>query len=172
MVNYLSKFLQMMVGVCEPLRRLTSVSVAFTWNRSYQEIYERAKSLVKEEKCTKYYNIRKPLYLETDAWGLGLGATLLQARDDLNCGYDEVLGNTMLWPIAFTSKSLSNTEWLYNNIEKEAPRILHGLEKFNHYCFTHEVLVITDNKPLGAIMGKDMATLLQCLQCIILCIHL
>ena len=38
--------------------------------------------------------------------------------------------------------------------------MLHGLEKFHHYCFAYEVHIITDNKPLVAIMGKDVATLL------------
>ena len=43
-----------------------------------------------------------------------------------------------------------------------------GWEKFYHYCFTHEVHVIIDQKPSEATMGKDEVTLPQCLQCIIL----
>ena len=72
--------------MCEPLRRLTSVNVAWTWNRSYQEIYDRGKSVAKEDTCMKYYYVRKPLYLETDISGVGLGPTLLQVRDNLSCG--------------------------------------------------------------------------------------
>ena len=78
----------------------------------------------------KYYNTRKLLYLETDASGVGMGATLPQVRDDLSCRCDEVLDNTMFQPIAFASKSLFNTEQWYNNIEREALGILHGLERF------------------------------------------
>ena len=33
------------------------------------------------------------------------------------------------------------------------------------------LLCMSDNKPLVAIMGKDVATLSKCLQCIILCTH-
>ena len=51
----------------------------------------------------KYYNVRKLLYLENEASGVSLGATLLQVRDNLNCGYDEAPGSAMLWPIAFAS---------------------------------------------------------------------
>ena len=61
-VNYLSKFSPMTAEVCEP-----SVNAALMWNRLYQEVYEKAKSLVKEDTCMKYYDVRKPLYLETDA---------------------------------------------------------------------------------------------------------
>ena len=49
----------------------------------------------------------------------------------------------MLGPIAFASKSLTSGEMQYSNIEREALGILNGLEKFNHYCFTHEFSVIT-----------------------------
>ena len=48
-INYLSKFSPMTAEICELLRRLTSVNAAWTWNRLYQEIYERAKSLAKED---------------------------------------------------------------------------------------------------------------------------
>ena len=55
--------------------------------------------------------------------------------------------------------------------KREAPGILHGLEKFHHYCFAREVLIITDHKPLVAIYKKNVATLLQYIQCILLKIH-
>ena len=49
--------------------------------------------------------------------------------------------------------------------------ILHGLEKFHHYCFAREVSIITDHKPLLAIFKKDVATLSHRIQCILLRIH-
>ena len=59
--------------------------------------------------------------------------------------------NTILHPIAFASKCLTGAEHRYSNIEREALGILHGLEKFHHYCFAREVHVITDCKPLVTI---------------------
>ena len=76
--------------------------------------------------------------------------------------------NTILCPIALTSKSLTDVEWRYSNIEHEALGILHGLEKFHHYCFGREVLIITDHKLLVSMFIKDVATLLQCIQHILL----
>ena len=81
------------------------------------------------------------------------------------------LDNTILCPIAFASKCLTGAEHRYSNIERETLDILHGLEKFHHYCFGREVIVITDHKPLVAIFIKDVATLLQHIQCILLKIH-
>ena len=49
--------------------------------------------------------------------------------------------------------------------------MLHGLEKFHHYCFAKEVNVTTDHRPLVARVSKNVTTLSQGLQCIMLCIH-
>ena len=119
----------------------------------------------------KFYNDTKLLYLETDASGIGLGAALLQLCDNTACQKGMALNNTILCPIAFASKSLTGAEWRYSNIEHEVLGTLHGLEKFHHYCFGREVLVITDHKPLIAMFKKDIATLLQHIQCILLKIH-
>ena len=119
----------------------------------------------------KFYDDTKLLYLETDASGIGLRAALLQLCDNTACQKDTAPDNTILLPIAFASKSLTGSEWRYSNIECEALGILHGLEKFHHYCFSREVLIITDHKPLVSMLKKDVATLSQCIQCILLKIH-
>ena len=85
--------------------------------------------------------------------------------------------NTILRPIAFASKSLTGAEQRYSNIELQAFGILHGLEKFHHYCFGKEVLVITDHlsslttNHLCQCLKKKVATLLQHIQHILLKIH-
>ena len=112
----------------------------------------------------KFYDDIKLLYLETDASGVGLGIALLQLCDN-TCQKDRAPDNLILCPIAFASKSLTG------NIEREALGILHSLEKFHHYCFGREVLVITNYKPLVSMFKRDAATLSQCVQCILLKIH-
>ena len=59
----------------------------------------------------------------------------------------------------------------YSNIERQAVGILHGLEKFPHYCFTLEVILIMDDKPLVMVFKKDIASLSHRLQRILLWIH-
>ena len=102
-----------------------------------------------------------PLYLETDTSGICLGAKLLQVREGMNCGHDKIPDNAILFTTAFTSKSLSSAEWHYINIQCEALWILQGIEKFHHYCFMREVYIITNHKPLVAILSKGLATLCQ-----------
>ena len=54
----------------------------------------------------KVYNMSRPLYLEIDAAGVGLGAELLQLRDGMNCGHDEVPDSVTLCLTVFARKSL------------------------------------------------------------------
>ena len=70
------------------------------------------------------YNETKPLYLDTDASGIGLSAALLQTRDGTSCLQDSTPDNTILHPKAFASKTLTSIEYRYSNIEKEALGIL------------------------------------------------
>ena len=101
----------------------------------------------------------------------GIGLWLLRTRDGPTCQRDITPDNTILRPIAFASKSLTSTERGYSNIEREALGILHGLKRFSHYYFAREVSIITNHKPFVAIFKKDVATLSQSIQSILLRIH-
>ena len=167
-INYLGKFSPGTSEVCKPLRKLMSSKTTWTWNASYQQLFDKAKSLIKVEVCMKFYDDTKPLYLETDASGIGLRAALLQFWDNTDCQKGMAPDNTILHPIAFASKSLTGAKQRYSNIKHEALGILHDLEKFHHYCFGREVLVITDHKPLVSTFKKDVATWSQHIQCMLL----
>ena len=56
------------------------------------------------------YAETNPLYIKTDAPGLGLGAALLQTRNGTSCPRDEPPDNSIIRPITFTSKSLLSLE--------------------------------------------------------------
>ena len=116
----------------------------------------------------KFYDETQPLYLETDASGVGLGAALLQTRSGTSCPQDKASDNSTLRPITFASKSLSSAERRYSKIEREALGILHRLKKLHHYCLARKVSIITDHKPLVAIFNKDVATLSQRIKQILL----
>ena len=96
------------------------------------------------------------LYLNTGALSITLEAGLLQVRYGMNCGHEKVPDNATLHPIAFISKSILNAL---------------RLENFHHYNFARKVCIISDCKPIVAILSKDGAMLFQWLQCIMLCKH-
>ena len=58
----------------------------------------------------KFYDAVKPLYLKTDASGVGLGTRVVQVRESMNHRHDKISDYAILLPTAFTSKGLSNME--------------------------------------------------------------
>ena len=87
---------------------------------AYQTVFNKAKSIIREDTCIKFYNKTKPLYLETDASGVRLRADLLQTRSGRSCPRDKAPANIILKSITPVSKSLLCTEKRYINIEIEA----------------------------------------------------
>ena len=84
-VNYMSSILPMTAEVCEPLWKLTSVKTKWSWNGMFQDLYEKAKNIIKQNTCMKFFDASKPLYLEAESSGINLETGLFQVRDNMNC---------------------------------------------------------------------------------------
>ena len=153
-IDYLGKFFAGMAEVCELLQKLTSSKMRWTWNASYQQLFKKTKSLIKVDVCMKFYNDTEPFYLETDVSGVGLGAALLQLHDNTACQKGMVPDNIILHPIVFASKSLTGAEQRYSNIKHSDLSIIHSLEKFHHYCFGREVIIVTNHRLLVSMFNK------------------
>ena len=61
-INYLGKFSPGTADVCDPLHKLSSSKVIWTWNASYQALFNKAKLLIKSDMCMKFYDDTKLLY--------------------------------------------------------------------------------------------------------------
>ena len=76
-----------------------------------------------------------------DASQYGVGAVLLQNDQ----------------PIAYSSRTLTETQTRYAQIEKEALAIVHGCKRFHFFIYGHpKVTVETDHKPLEMIFNKPL----------------
>ena len=89
-----------------------------------------------------HFDAKLPLILATDASLVGLGAVLSHRYPD---GTDR--------PITFASRTLSKSEKLYSQIDKEATAIYWGLKKFFQFCYGRKFILITDHKPLVTIFS-------------------
>ena len=54
----------------------------------YQDLFNKAKNIKKQEACMKFYDASRSLYLETDASGVSLRAELMLVREEQNCGHE------------------------------------------------------------------------------------
>ena len=103
-INYLSRLSPSTADICKALRQLTSVKTDWTWNATYQKLFDRVKSIIKVDECMTFYDDTKPLYLETDASGIGLGASLLQTRNGTSCPRYMAQDNTYYCPLHLQAK--------------------------------------------------------------------
>ncbi|CAC5382854.1 unnamed protein product [Mytilus coruscus] len=59
-------------------------------------------------------------------------------------------------PVAYASRSLTDAERRYANIERELIGVLFGLERFNDYTYGKHINVKSDHKPLEMIVRKSL----------------
>ena len=95
------------------------------------KMFEEAKAIIKEHICMRFHDETKPLYIETDASGVGLGAALLQTKENMSFHRDKAQDNSILKPIVFARKSLILAEKRYSNIEGE-----------NHWAHCTAILIV------------------------------
>ena len=109
------------------------------------EAFENAFRWLKEDiiVATKlsHYDETKPVILATDASQCGIGAALMQEHDGVER------------PIAHVSKTLTETQERYSQIEKEAPSIIYGVSKFHRYLYGRKFILVTDHKLLVSIFS-------------------
>ena len=148
MVQYLAPFLPHLSDMTAPLRELTKKDSEFLWTASHQQAFEKIKSAVAESTTLKFFNPKFQTRIQVDASKRGLGAALIQI-DPANPTEERI--------IAFASKSLSDIESRYANIERELLAVVFGIEKFHTYVYGSKVIVESDHKPLETMLHKNLA---------------
>ena len=141
MVTYLSPFIPQLSSHTATLRGLLKTDVEYNWDATYQVAFDKLKSLVCEDTTLRYFNTKKPVTIQVDASGKGLGAALIQ--DD--------------GPVAFASKVLTPTEQRYANNERELLACIFGAERFRTYVFGRHFTIESDHKSLEQISMKNLA---------------
>ena len=105
-VNYLSRFIPRLSDVMRPINTLTHNDVEWSWDRVHDKAFEEVKKLLTQAPVLAYFNPAKQLSIQCDASGEGL---------------------------AYTSRSLSDTETRYASIEKEMLAVVYSLEKWHQF---------------------------------------
>ena len=146
--TYMSPFLPKLSQQIAPLRDLLKKEAEFERTPSHDAVFEDTKALICRHVTLSYLRPEVDSVVQVDASSRGLGAVLLQNGK----------------PIAFASKTLSDCEQRYANIEREMLAVVFGCERFHTYLFGKRFLVQSDQKPLEMIHRKNLAAAPQRLQ--------
>ena len=142
LLNYYRKFLPNLAMVIQPLNDLLQKDKKWSWTEGCSRAVDTAKRLLLQSKVLVHYDSSLPLRLAADASQYGLGAVI-----------SHTLPNGEERPIAFASRSLSQSERNYSQIDKEALALIYGVQKFHTYLYGRKFTLVTDHKPLITIFG-------------------
>ena len=150
MVNYMGMFIPHLSHHTEPLRSMLKQDSVFAWDEVKTLSFWQIKSLIliANETPLHYYERLKPVIVQADASLRGLGTCLIQDNQ----------------PITFASKSLTDAESRYANIERDLPAIVFACQRFSTYILGRSFIAESDHKPLEMIATKNLASAPPCLQ--------
>ena len=142
LVNYMARFQPLLSSVSRPLRDLLKEGVEYLWSPEADKAFNNIKCSITTAPVPSYFDPMKDTIIQSDASLNGLGCALIQ---------DEK-------PVCYASRSLTNAETRYSNIERELLAAMWSLEHFNHYIEGSHVVLQTDHKPLVSIWNKSIHT--------------
>ncbi len=143
MVNQLGKFSSNIANLTQPLRELLSTKKAWLWGTDHQDrAFQQVKEELSRPTVLAHYNPEADLKLSADASSYGLGAVLFQRELEF-------------WkPVVYASRSMSETERRYAQIEKEALATTWACEKLADYLLGRKFTIESDHKPLIPLLNS------------------
>jgi hypothetical protein len=141
-LQFYSRFASSFSSMAAPLFRLLSPRVPFKWTSVEESALRNVINGVSLISYLVHYDIKKPLYLTTDASLNGLGAVLShdpERRQIIHCA----------------SRVLTDAEKKYANIEKEALGVVFGVKRFHQYLAGRHFIIQADHAPLRYIFDNN-----------------
>ena len=147
MINYYQIFLPNLSNVLAPLHELLRKETRWHWGKEQMQAFQKSKDFLKSSRLFVHYDGQKKLTLACDASQYGLGAVLSHRMDD---------GSE--YPIAYASRTLSNAERNYSNLEREALALVFGVKKFHQYIYgpftIHSALLLNIHEPANPAISS------------------
>nr|XP_047140200.1 uncharacterized protein K02A2.6-like [Hydra vulgaris] len=113
--------------------------VTFEWRKEHQQAFELLKRNLCEEPVVKVYDINQDLELTTDASEKAISGILSQNGH----------------PVLYLSRTLSDAETRYSNIEREASAIVWSAHRARHFLLGRKFKLISDHRPLEFIFESN-----------------
>ena len=133
------------------MRTLTKKNSDFIWTGNCEKAFDTFKNILTSDSCIQYFEAKKPVRIS---------AVSLQQLD----GKDPNV-------IAYSSRSLSDTEKRYSQIERELLSITYSCERNRLYLFGCSFTIFRDSQALVHILNNPNSKLPPRLKRMILHIH-
>ena len=130
LLTYYSRFLPNMATVLNPLYNLLRKAIPWRWTACERRAFEDSKELLVSSQVLVHFDLKLELVLACDASAYGVGVVLSHCMPD---GTEK--------PIVFASRTLSDTERRYSQVEKEALAIVFGVKHFHSYIYTVDISI-------------------------------
>ena len=145
LVNHLMKFCPDLAEKTKPLRDLLKKESAWVWGPAQQVAFQQLKADMASEQVLALYDPEKETMVSSDASSFGLGAVLMQKQP-----------SGEMRPVAYASRSMTETARRYAQIEKEALPITWALEHWAEFLIGMRFKVETDDKPLIPLFSTKL----------------
>ena len=146
LTSYYCWFVPGFSKIAEPIYALTNKNAIFEWTSECQSAFMMLKSKPMEAPVLSFPNFSKSFVLEADASIKGLGGVLSQKQED-----------GRLYPIAYASRSLSQSEKRYAITELETLAVVWALSYFHAYLYGNDITVYTDHSAVKAVLATPSA---------------
>ena len=146
MASFYRKFVEKFSVIAMPLYSLLKKGATFSWSDQCKQAFDYIKEKLSNSNILVFPDFAKPFALQTDASNDGLGFVLSQEH------------NSIMKPVLFGGRLLSETERRYAVTDKELLAIFYAVKRCEVYLLGHSFVVYTDHKPLSYLKEfKDIA---------------
>ena len=143
LLNFYRKFIPKAATLLEPLNELLRSKEKWRWEKGQQEAFENSKSTLLNSTLLVHYDPKLPITVSADSSSYGIGAVLSHRID----GVDR--------PVYFVSRTLTEVERRYSQIEREALALVFAVKRFHFYLWGQKFKLITDHKPLLGLFSAN-----------------
>ena len=143
-VQFYGKFISNLSTLIEPLNKLTRKGVQWRWQKEQDQAFRKLKQILVEDTVLAHFDPSIRIGISCDASDTGIGAVLLHRYKD---GSER--------PIQNASKTLTQSQRAYSQIQKEALAIIFALKKNHHCLYGRTFILVIDHKPLLATFGPN-----------------
>ena len=136
LVQYYSRFIPNMSFISEPLNVLRRKEVPFVFGTEEKRAVDQIKEALCDGNFLSYYDPSCPVIVDTDASSFGIGGVISIVQD----GVEK--------PVEFVSRTLTQAERRWAQIDREAVAIVWSLKRLSVYLRGRKFTVRTDHEPL------------------------